>query len=283
MVKEITEHKPSTNWLALLISISSVIGIVLALLGYGVAIAVQSRFGLPHSMTFSSTLELFNLGCWAVAQILIDSVDSTAVWKTIREIWATAWPVTSVIIGVAMCGALVFWLLVFITTKSRPWILSAFSKSTSGQSFGEFLSSHPLVAKTLAILTVMVGVTIGTPILMGLSLIALAVLCAFLALIPSVGHTVGKTYIDQWVVRPTVCLAISSRDKRMEQAARPPRREKPIIFGASCIAVFRAREEVDRGRVIFATPSAVLLFDPRTGDVRRVSIDGATIKVIGEL
>jgi hypothetical protein len=95
--------------------------------------------------------------------------------------------------------------------------------------------------------------------------------------------TVGKAHIDDWVIRPTVCTGIKTRDARMNTPVTKPKVGAPVIYGANCISIIRAKEEVDRGRVVFATPSTVILFDPRTGDVRRVSIDGATVKVVSEL
>jgi hypothetical protein len=126
-------------------------------------------------------------------------------------------------------------------------------------------------------------VTVGIPLAITLGLIALVFLCAVLALIPQVGLAVGKAHIDDWVIRPTVCMALMARDARMDKTVRTPKPSAPVVYGANCVAIIRAKEEVDRGRVVFATPSTVILFDPRTGDVRRVSIDGATVKVVGEL
>lgn len=282
---EVTVHKQATtNWLAVLISISSVIGIVLALLGYGVALAVQTRFGLPHPMTFSSTLELFNLGCWAVLQILASSHDLLVIRSAIWELWAGTWPMTVAVIVLAIVGALVLWLIVVTAKKSKPWLSKIFGQSVSGGGVKGFSIRHPLSFKTLVVLSGSLGLVIGTPLAMAVSLIALVVLCALLALIPSVGLTVGKTHLDDWVIRPTVCVQVLNREALMERkAAKPAPIGGPRTYAANCIAVIRSKEEVDRGRVIFATSNAVMLFDPRTGEVRRVSIDGATIKVVGAI
>lgn len=281
----VTEQKQQAiNWLALVISISSVIGIVLALLGYGVALAVQTRFGLPHPMTFSSTLELFNLGCWAVLQILASSTNVSVIWAAIRELWAGTWPMTVAVIALAMVGALALWLIVAIGKKSKPWLSMVIGSPVSSDGMAGFLTRHPHISKMAVALAASLGLLIGTPLVMALGLMALVVLCAALALIPSVGLTVGKTYLDDWVIRPTVCVRVLNREALIEnQTAKRAQTGSPKIYAANCVAVVRSNEEVDRGRVIFATPNAVVLFDPRTGEVRRVSIDGATIKVIGEL
>lgn len=273
----------SSNWLALLISIASVSGIALALLGYGVAIAVQSKFGLPHSMTFSSTLELFNLGCWAVAQVLISINEGSAWLKAIREIWSSSWPITLAVVGLLWAGGTLLWTAVFVFRKLRKWILERLARVTGKKSVLEFLRDHRFTGKIVAFAAISVGVILGTPFVMALGLIALIFLCAVLALIPQVGHTVGKVHIDDWVIRPTICIGLKARDARMDKTVRTPKPGAPVIYGANCIAIVRGGEEVDRGRVVFATPNAVILYDPGTGDVRRVSTDGATVKVIGEL
>lgn len=267
-----------------MISISSVIGIVLALLGYGVALAVQTRFGLPHPMTFSSSLELFNLGCWAVVQILASSTNVSVIWDAIGELWASTWPMTVAVIVLAMVSALALWLTITIGKKSKHWLSMVISSPVSGDGMAGFLARHPHLTKMAVALAGSLGLLIGTPLLMTLGLMALVVLCAALALIPSVGLTVGKTYLDDWVIRPNVCVRVLNREALIEnKTAKRAQTGSPKIYAANCVAIVRSNEEVDRGRVIFATPSAVVLFNPSTGEVRRVSIDGATIKVIGEL
>lgn len=282
-MRKITEHKPSTNWLALVISISSVIGIALALLGYGVAIAVQSKFGLPHSMTFSSTLELFNLGCWAVAQVLISINEGSAWLKAIQEIWSTSWPITLTVVALLWVGGILLWVAVVALRKLKLLVSKPITRLTGGKSVLDFLRDHRFAGKITAFVAISIGMIIGTPFLMALGLIALVFVCGVLALIPNVGLTVGKAHIDDWVIRPTVCIALETRDVRMDKAIKTSKLGTPAVYGANCVAILRAKEELDRGRVVFATPNAVILYDPRTGDVRRVSTDGATVKVIGEL
>lgn len=273
----------SSNWLALLISIASVAGIALALLGYGVALAVQSKFGLPHSMTFGSSLELFNLGCWAVAQVL-NSINKGSAWvKAIEEIWSTSWPVTCAIAGFFLCGGILLWLAAFTLRKLKSWMGKPVAKLTDGKSVIDFLRLHRFAGKVVAAVMISAGVILGTPFMMAAGLVGLAILCAVLALIPNVGLIVGKAHIDDWVIRPTVCVALQTRDTRMDKTIKASTPGAPIIYAANCIAIMRVKEELDRGRVVFATPSAVILYDPRTGDVRRVATDGATVKVIGEL
>lgn len=273
----------SSSWLALLISVASVAGIALALLGYGVAIAVQAKFGLPHSMTFSSSLELFNLGCWAVAQVLISTYESAAWLKAIQEIWSASWPIALAIVGLLWVGGILLW-GIFRSFKKLSALMSApVARLTDGKGVLDFLRDHRFAGKIAAFATISVGIVVGMPFMMALGLLGLVFLCAVLALIPQVGLTVGQAHIDDWVIRPTVCMGLKTRDARMDKTATEPKVGAPVIYGANCIAIVRGKEEVDRGRVVFATPNAIILYDPRTGDVRRVSVDGATVKVIGEL
>jgi hypothetical protein len=282
-MKSASNFARSSNWLAFLISIASVAGIALALLGYGVAIAVQSKFGLPHSMTFGSTLELFNLGCWAVAQVLISTYEGAAWLTAIQEIWSASWPITFAIIGFLSVGCILLW-GVFISSKKLSALMSApVARLTDGKSVLDFLRDHRFAGKIAAFATISIGIIVGTPFVMALGLACLVFLCAVLALVPQVGLTVGKAHIDDWVIRPTVCMGLKTRDARMDKAVTKLNVGAPVIYGANCIAIVRAKEEVDRGRVVFATPNAVILYNPRTGDVRRVSVDGATVKVISEL
>src|SRR6478752_6357979 len=160
----------SSNWLALLISIASVAGIVLALLGYGVAIAVQSKFGVPHSMTFSSSLELFNLGCWAVAQVLTSINEGSAWLKAVREIWSSSWPLTCAVVGLLWLGAILLWLAIAILRKLKSWMEKPVAKLTGGRSVIDILREHRFAGKIAGGMLISISMIIGTPFLMAFGL-----------------------------------------------------------------------------------------------------------------
>ena len=79
-------------------------------------------------------------------------------------------------------------------------------------------------------------------------------------------------------------MPIRKREARMQ--IQPPQQtnvsnSKPKA--ATCVTVKKEGGEEHRGRVVFATFNAVVLYDPDTGSVRRVSTDGASIEVIDKL
>lgn len=268
------------NWLALIISVSSVIGIVLALLGYGVSMAVQERFGLPHSIIYGSYTDLLNLGGWAVAQIVTTATQNFFSLAALNSLWIKLWPAAFLNYGLSICIALVFFAVWLFFRRLK----SVLRVQNSGVKRLRLLAiDHPWLLTAIAVVGAVVTTIFGTPLIFALGAFIVFLICVLLSVVPMIGMLAGESYIDDWVVRPTVCVMPMSRETRTSRVEKPPPPETPKIYAANCVAVVRAKEEVDRGRLVFATPATIVLYDPRTGDARRISTDGATIKVIGEL
>ncbi len=57
----INESRGFSFWLTLSAAVISVSTVVLMLLGYGVSLAVEGKFGVPHATVFESGFELLDL------------------------------------------------------------------------------------------------------------------------------------------------------------------------------------------------------------------------------
>ncbi|SDZ69499.1 hypothetical protein SAMN05518854_11283 [Variovorax sp. YR266] len=268
-----------TQLLTVFLSVSSAAAIVLALLGYGVALSVETKFGIPHAVVFNSTSDLLTLGSWAVMQML-GYLSKLSEWGFYAEIWEMSWPATKIALIVAVAILLVGALALAVPALLRRWTgLSGAVKQARG-----FASAHRRVA-------VIVGVPLfilGTPlVVMPLAslvvLVGLVLLACFLSIIPIAGLQAGSTHIDDWVVGPTVCTPLIGRDARLQSKPVSAQRGGTKIKATTCVSVKKSEGQEHRGRVVFATFNAVVLYDPATGAVRRVSTDGASIEVIDKL
>lgn len=266
----------STNWLSVVLAFASASGIVLALLGYGVALSMGSRFAMPHTFTFSSPLDLFTLGSWAVAQFLAESA-SWSQWEFYRSLLffsaRAIWPATILL----AIGFVLVWIWLSasrrLTVEARRRSIRAFALRLKRKVCREpgLLSGAGCLVSTLAI-------SFAIPFTAFAITALTIVFCTMLAVLPALGLTVGKAYIDEWVIGPDGCSQTRTRAERL--SAGDSASEKSA---ASCLAVTRSDGAVVKGRMVFSTSNSVVLFDPFTGDVQRVGIEGSKVTVIGKL
>ncbi|HAV37324.1 MAG TPA: hypothetical protein DCX52_13400 [Massilia sp.] len=100
-----------------------------------------------------------------------------------------------------------------------------------------------------------------------------------LAAAPALGMFAGERYIAEYVVGPAHCAPARTRLERLEPA---PRKGK-VHKHANCVRIRTERGLCQQGRVVFATTSAILLFDPATGHLSRVPTKGAVIDTLARL
>lgn len=110
----------STQMLTVFLSVSSAAAIVLALLGYGVALSVETKFGIPHAVVFNSTSDLLTLGSWAVMQML-GYLSKLSEWGFYAEIWEMSWPATKVALIVSVVILMVGALALAVPALLRRW------------------------------------------------------------------------------------------------------------------------------------------------------------------
>ncbi|MDM0032855.1 hypothetical protein QTI33_12045 [Variovorax sp. J22P271] len=270
------------HWLAAFISISSATGILLAMLGYGVALSAQEKFGIPYATVFSSTSDLFSLGGWAIVQGLAQ-LDRLMTLGFYADLWRLVSPITlrvlSLVAGISLVGGILLlagrWIARFVARQSwwRMWTNNA----------GAAIHRSSPIARVVAFLFAAIWTLVGTPVLLTLGVVLIVVVCTALAVVPMIGMEAGKSHIDAWVVRPTICFPLIKRQDRLDvrpaiEGARPSK-----IPAASCVAIAKANGQEIRGRVVFSTFNAIVLYDPVSGAVRRVPTNDGTVEVVGSL
>ena len=92
------------------------------------------------------------------------------------------------------------------------------------------------------------------------------------------GLNAGVRHIDKYVVGPEQCKALKNRAGR--QAIGKQQEEGTF---AECLEVEVDGIDPVRGRKVFATPSAIVLFDPDSGRAERMPVKGARITLLGKL
>ena len=259
------------SYLAAIIAFVSVIATAMALLGYGVAVAVEDRLQIPHASMFESSFDVISLSAWAFLRFF-DSLDlSTLSW----DLWLTTLKATW-IIPVAVFFSLV--LTVYLLKSRQPWIRTGVAKT-------EYLLSRLKPAKhdsmglwTIRSILISGFAWLAAPLMSFAMFFGLIMMAIGITLIPMLGMSAGIQHIDKFVVKPENCRPLQNRNIRL--AAK---KTKTSTTFADCLEVEVDGLEAAKGRVAFATPSAIVLYDPQTGVARRMQVKGARITLFDKL
>ncbi|MBO9652098.1 MAG: hypothetical protein J7605_26615 [Variovorax sp.] len=264
----------SANALTVFLSISSAAAVVLALLGYGVALSAEERFGIPHAAIFNSTSDLLTLGGWAIVQML-SRLNRLSEWVFYIDVFKKTWPATKL----ALAGCVVVFAIGSLPSLLR--LAAVRWPHLSGHlDWGPRLRRSRRMKFVAYPVVMLCAVLVAAPVISIALVFAIALMGCFLGIAPIVGINAGKLHIDDWVIGPPICAPTLSRDARLKPHDDPP--TAPIRV-ANCVAVKKDGGEEYRGRVVFATFNAIVLYEPATGSVRRVSTDGARVEVIDKL
>jgi hypothetical protein len=274
-----TSKFSGTKVLTVFLSVSSAAAIVLALLGYGVALSAEAVVGIPHAVIFNSTTDLLTLGGWAVLQML-NYLSKLSEWGFYAGVWKMTWPATKIALGVvagviAVAGA-VFGAQALL--RRWKWLGKKVEKARS------VASAH----RRLVVFAAVPFFALGTPlVVMPLMMIAvlvgLVLLTCVLSIVPIAGLQAGTVHINDWVIGPAICAPLKSREVRLQRQLTPQKDGGTKVRAATCVTVRKSGGTEYRGRVVFATFNAVVLYDPAAGSVRRVSTEDASVEVIDQL
>jgi len=269
-------NKPSTSRLqswatvtALAISVSAVL---LSLLGYGVAAAIESTFGISHTYAYDSTLDLLTLSNYAI----MAAIDFSA--KVLESQEFKAITLKATVFGLVLTA---FFLvlrteaILALTREPRIYIKLHWIKfkNTKIKNFKIWLISN-----RFALLPLGIG---------AIPLIAWAAITPLFlapALIPWVGYELAKHHFQKWVIEADYCNPIHSKQDRLAQS----KQISANIDGKSanlalCLALWKDGVPIAEGRHIVSTSSHIMLFDPISGNVWSEPLNGISIRAISAL
>jgi len=188
--------KPSrTNALTVFLSVSSAAAIVLALLGYGVALSAEASFGVPHAIIFNSTSDLLTLGGWAVMHML-SYIDKLQQWGFYAGIWMKFWPIAKLALAMVVVG-----FLVGVAAFGGQRLMSRWGWAKSRQTqLQRLVSKHDRLAKSVAFpALILLGIFAAWPLAMIALLFGLALLGFFLGIVPIAGLLAGTGHTSGFI------------------------------------------------------------------------------------
>lgn len=293
-----SQSKKRFTWAAVITMLVPLASLALVLLGYGFALAVESKFGMAHSLFIESVLDYLHLSVHVIA-FLPEGLTWPVFIQQVLKLYGELWPLGLglVLLVLALCLGN---LLIHIAQKY------AWPERLTGRvnvALGAVQRRCPLChrfgsvfiqlwhSKVVRFATVLVALIASLPIIaVGAVFVLLSLVVVMYGLLPLIGHTAGHAHLQRWVVAPEVCASVASRTQRMDAVTRrntspeKPQSDK-IPDAASCVRVLRkdAPEGAEQGRVVVATSHWLVLFDPHTGAVWRVPVKEARVDVVGTL
>lgn len=258
------------------VTLLSLLGVAGALLGYGVAAATQAKFAIPHETLFTSPFELIELSVAAIMQFF----ERFSTVELLRDLYgpmvADMLPTTGILA--------VLWLLIAaaIAFRKRVIVISAWLSAGLKRWVSEKKDQRtPLynwIVLSLKGLGVVAVILLGMPLAMWAMLMVVLTALFLLSMLPLLGMSSAGLYLDKYVIMPEHCAPLRSRANLM----KPGVDKKPQPY-AVCVSVENPRLAPAVGRLVFATSSAVVLFDPIKGTVTRVPAKDARITLIDRL
>jgi hypothetical protein len=251
------KRKP-VEWLALATGVVGLVSLVLLLLGFGVALSMETWGQIPFGALYNAPTELISLSAIAVSRFFVRFSSADMAWRIASD----AAPY-----GVCV-GIFVVVLVLQMAWPRRPAVdrlQVAFSQVRSFRR--DYVSTR---TKTKAVVSSVVAgiVTFAMfPLVAVIYLWAIVSGAALLAVTPAVGFVMGKSYIDEYVTGPTRCA-----DGR--EGSRP---------AATCLYVKTKELGEYRGRLVYGTSSVVVLYDTSVpGPVKVIRIPLAEAVVVAE-
>lgn len=253
--------KESSNSIAWGITIISSITLILTLLGYGVSMAVESMFAIPHQSVYSSPLDLIGLSFYAIVPAVL-GVGKIA-WQPIL---ALAWqPALIVATGLLLFSCLLIYLKKrHERANNNPNLFSRyFSPPKKSDSTGRLLGKATIGSVFVG------GLVFVTPFLMAGAFVGAIIL---ISIVPMFGMQLGAEYFRKFVVTPIQCEPVKSRSNLMDKWAAPEKKSTSTASTANCVALLKDGKRLANGRVIVSTPTSTVLFEPDSGLTWRVPI-----------
>ncbi len=251
------------------ITILSFFTLVLTLLGYGVTLAVETIFGVPHQTIYASALDLIGLSTYAVVSLVMGLGEIR--WQPLFE---QAWPA-------GLFGGL---LMLFITcgvaylrtrsasTRTEPTTLWRYlGRPTKQDSTAQFIAKGAIGSGLFG------GLIVVTPFLIAGVVIATVVL---MSTVPMYGMQLGANYFQKFVIGPTDCEPVQSRSA-MLLARTQSKKNAPATATATCVTLLKDESRQVSGRVVVSTTNTIVLFEPVSGAARRIPIGELTVLPIG--
>lgn len=286
MTQKSAENKEGINWFAIAGTLFAILSGVALFLGYGVTLAVESVFGMPHAAVFESSTELLDLSSIA----LMDIIPAVTKFITDPQSYYLLYKENAssllILSGIAFFVFLIAGFLNF--GKSSEWI-KRFSPFKSKEEASQNAAPKKSIRAYIGFSIFGIVFPFLTPLIGLIFIVGILYLSAFIVLIPFIGMNSGIAYIEKWVLEPQTCNPVQSAEEILKNLKERNTKKttetqggKDSIKTVVCAAVKKEGEEIARGRVILHTSKSVLLL-ASDGVIRRVPTSDMVIELVSDI
>lgn len=251
------------------ITVISAVSLILTLLGYGVTLAVEIEFGVPHETVYSSVLDLIGLSAYAILSMILGI--GKVKWQPLVElVWM---PSIGVAGGLFILISVLVWLRAYkprIVTRTAL-LRGYFHLPTPHDSSRQLLGKGAIGSGLFGVLFWISPFFIVA---------ALMVTMVLISIIPIFGMQMGNYYLHEFVVQPAKCVPVRPRTALLQAWSVRRKNETSQASAASCVDLVKDGKRVASGRVVVSTTTVILLFDPDSGATRRVPISELTVQAV---
>jgi hypothetical protein len=269
--KPVSDRVKKRDFIIIFLTALSAIGAVLTLVGYGVSVSVK-ELNLSNETVFASPFELLELSQWAVIRVL-SKLSSSELWVFYKTAIASTLP------GILIATLVLTFFVFFVKSPAKVMVVKKHATSFFRYFFVIEKSDNFLVSlRKLYAYMVTLGMVL--PLVYLLVVFSFFAGSAFLITLPALGMFAGEGHIVEDVVKPSSCYPKITRENFL--SIKKGKKSNASIY-AECVQLSTEKGMAERGRVVFATSSAIILYEPVTGTVKRIPIRDVTVEVIDQL
>lgn len=246
---------------------------LLLLLGYGVALAVESRLGVARSSLYEGVTDLLELSSIAIMMGL------SSMSHSLGELFTLVYRQQGWFIG----AMLMAWPLLI----AGRWLVAL------GRA-GGVAQRWPRVGRLLSCVKCLVFgwpqlwfplAIVVSPAFAALAVAACMVVVSLPVFAVVIGMGAGHSYLTQYVLEPTACASSTVRTWPVSPPAaeKALKRKSDASVGATCLVIEDQQGKVlARGRLAVSTTKALVIV-PKDGAARLLDSKGLTQYGVGEL
>ena len=264
-----SEKRRTRDYILVIAAILSLLATFLTLVGYGLTLSIL-QFNLPHEVLFGSTLDLLDLSLWMVVYFFEGFFRMSLLKEAMDYLINLWWTIPSLFVFLFSSG-------LYLKYRPRGPYLPArkldwanwfrFRREASVRTLALQFGAYSLVVPVAFIVLSVCGTA------------AIVFAALLLANAPIIGMSAGERYIKEYVVEPEQCAPPRTRLERI----KPRPKTEGAAKLANCVRVRNERGLCEQGRVVFATTSAIVLYEPATGHAFRVPTKDAVIDTLATL
>jgi hypothetical protein len=282
------------TWIAAFLGLIAAISAILALMGFGVAMAAGGTFGASMLRVADSPFHCLKLSSIVFIQVF-SKADVDDIFLPANMSYALAFSLFA-ILGVALfLIAICTTYLVkrkFFVSETKVKVTKAYERSLKIPVLGKLLSPIFWMRNKRGIYALPIGLAFGFLGVIAIKVLksALMFIPLLVVIIPIVGYTTGKQYFYEATIEPDECVQLINANsaraayERAQYAQEASPKPKPQKWGATCLVVKKLdNQEIAQGRLVVEIPDAVLLYFPKTGESEFIPIKDARVAKISSL